>query len=143
MPRKAGGFTLIELMIVVVIIGILAAIAFPSYQDYVRKSRRSDASIAINRVIQAQERWRANNVNYGTLTNLGLSTTSDNGYYSIAVSGYNGTNCTGTADGNQYCVTATAVNGKSQAADTNCTSMVAIVQAGSTRYTPATGCWSK
>ena len=43
MASKAGGFTLIELMIVVAVLAILAAIAFPSYQEHVRKARRAQA----------------------------------------------------------------------------------------------------
>jgi len=42
-PRRLGGFTLIEVMIVVAIVAILSAIAFPSYQESVRKSKRADA----------------------------------------------------------------------------------------------------
>lgn len=55
--KKAAGFTLIELMIVVVIVGILAAIAYPSYMDSVRKSRRADAKAALSNAAQALERY--------------------------------------------------------------------------------------
>lgn len=55
--KKATGFTLIELMVVVVIIGILAAIAYPSYMDSVRKSRRADAKAALSNAAQALERY--------------------------------------------------------------------------------------
>jgi type IV pilus assembly protein PilE len=55
--KKAAGFTLMELMIVVAIVGILAAIAYPSYMDSVRKSRRADAKAALSNAAQALERY--------------------------------------------------------------------------------------
>ncbi|HET9108841.1 MAG TPA: prepilin-type N-terminal cleavage/methylation domain-containing protein, partial [Steroidobacteraceae bacterium] len=46
-PGRADGFTLIELMIAVVVVAILMAIAVPSYESYVEKSRRTDAKTAL------------------------------------------------------------------------------------------------
>lgn len=54
--RAAPGFTLVELMIVVVIVGILAAVAYPSYQEHVRKSRRADCATVIVSLANAMER---------------------------------------------------------------------------------------
>ena len=57
MTRKnSTGFTLVEVMIVVAIVGILAAIAYPSYQDSVRKGRRAQARMALSDLLQQQER---------------------------------------------------------------------------------------
>jgi type IV pilus assembly protein PilE len=61
---KKQGFTLIELVIVVAIIGILAAIAYPSYQDSVRKSRRADAKEVLLEGAQWMERFYTENYRY-------------------------------------------------------------------------------
>lgn len=62
--RRERGFTLIELMIVVAIIGILAAIAYPSYQNSVEKSRRTDAKSALSGLAGAMERHYTTNSTY-------------------------------------------------------------------------------
>jgi len=59
MMRGKEGVTLIEVMIVVVIVGLLAAIAIPAYNNYITRSRRSDAFTALETVRAAQEMYRA------------------------------------------------------------------------------------
>jgi len=59
MRKKQEGVTLIEVMIVVAIVGMLAAIAIPAYNDYITRSRRSDAFTALETVRAAQEMFRA------------------------------------------------------------------------------------
>jgi type IV pilus assembly protein PilE len=64
-PRlSANGFTLIELMITVAIVGILAAIAYPSYTDHIRKARRADAQAALLELAQFMERHYSLNNSY-------------------------------------------------------------------------------
>ncbi len=64
--KPQGGFTLIELMIVVIIIGILSAIAYPAYQNYTMKSRRSEAKRALLDVAALQEKFYATNLRYAS-----------------------------------------------------------------------------
>jgi len=66
MVNKRSGFTLIELMIVVAIIGIITAIAYPSYDQYVTRSKRADAMSALMLAAQSYERYRANKYDYDT-----------------------------------------------------------------------------
>jgi type IV pilus assembly protein PilE len=54
---KQQGFTLIEMMIVVVVIGILAAVGYPAYQDQVRKARRADCQAVLMEAVNALERY--------------------------------------------------------------------------------------
>lgn len=135
MRQRKAGFTLIELMITVAVIGILAAIAYPSYMDSIRKSRRSDAINDLSAIALAQEKWRANKTTYGTLANVwGGVTTTSGGYYTLAVA-------TNTATA--FSVTATAVSGTSQANDTGCTVFTINERGPLTDTDTLKACWKR
>lgn len=69
-PRRsaARGFTLIELMVVVIVVGILAAVAYPNYTEHVRKSRRAAAKAELVEYAQRAERHHTLNNNYASFT---------------------------------------------------------------------------
>ena len=86
-PRRTAGFTLIELLIVVAIIGILASIAYPSYQSYVKKARVTDGQAKLMELAGRLERCYTEDNDYSGC--LALSTgsedvESDDGYYKIS-----------------------------------------------------------
>ena len=74
MTNKSAGFTLIEVMVAVVIIGILLATAVPSYQQYVIRGNRANMQAQMLTIASALERYRAQNFRYlgATLTNTGI-----------------------------------------------------------------------
>jgi type IV pilus assembly protein PilE len=126
-PRSAvRGITLIELMIVVVVVGILAAIAVPSYRNYTMRAQRSDATAALLRVAAAQEKFYLQNNTYTTdvtAAGLNLSTAaplnSERGWYSIAI-GAHPDPAIGADLTRGFQATATAVAGGAQIQDTDC-----------------------
>jgi len=118
-PNRSQGFSLIELMIAVVIVGILAAVAIPMYSDYVTRSRRADGQATLMQVAQDLERcytqFSKYNDNNCSVVNSGVvSETSDQGFYGISASGGNLTEST-------FTLTATPQN--EQADDTDCTAL--------------------
>lgn len=82
---KNKGFTLIEMMVVVTIIGILAAIAIPSYQSYIVDSRRTAATAAIGELQIQLEQWRAERPSYAGSGDEYPSVPTDNPYYEFSI----------------------------------------------------------
>ena len=83
--RRAAGFTLIETLAAVSIAGVLASIAYPTFEAPIQKARRTDALVALMQLQMAEERWRSNHRGYATLEELGAASTSANRYYALQV----------------------------------------------------------
>jgi type IV pilus assembly protein PilE len=129
---REGGFSLIELLIAVVVVGVLLAVALPTFSSSQRKSRRSDAMAALSAAQLAQERWRSNHTTYGATADVMTSTASVSGYYSLSI-----TSASNTATG--YIAQASAVSGSPQAADTNCVVMAVRMSDGTLSYGSSSG----
>ncbi len=144
--KRGSGFTLIELMITVAIIGILSTIAYPAYTDYVIRAKRSDGKAALLSLQLAQEKYRANCTQYATAIGttyscatdaytLVGSTTSPDGNYNVGI---------GSGSTSAYALTAEPKNGTFT--DTKCLTL-SINQAGVKTVTgtglTAAECWGK
>jgi type IV pilus assembly protein PilE len=106
---RPAGFTLIEMMIVLAIVGILAAIAYPSYSRYVLRSYRADAEATLVAVAQSQEKYYTLNNSYASsLASLGYSVPlySQNNRYTISMDNLNASAT--LANGLGYSLKATA-----------------------------------
>ena len=140
---RSGGFTLIEVMIVVVIVGILVAVALPGYQGSMQKGRRADAKAALLDVAGRQEQYMLDRGTYtDDMEDLGFDDDpmdSEEGHYTV-----DATDCSGgTSDLDRcYRLTATPKAGSPQVDDARCTTIVL----GSNGAKTATGsdvdsCW--
>lgn len=125
---RASGFTLVELMVVVAIVAILAAIALPSFADQMRKSRRAEAVSALQDAQLRLERWR---VDHQDFTGSGVAI-ADSDFYDFTVTA-------AAATPNAYSISAAPLG--SQEKDI-CGTMTISVNAGVVTKTPAdTSCW--
>ena len=134
---RAGGFTLIELMIVVAIIAIIAAVALPAYFGSIRKSRRADAINMMAQVAQAQERVRSNAATYSNdfgTTFLNVHSSATSGVTSLTEPYYTITVRTNTASA----YTVRAVARSSQLSDTKCVAMEMRMVGGNLDYVSST-----
>lgn len=143
--EKGAGFTLIEILIVVAIVAILAAIALPSYQGVMRKSRRSEAIMTLLKIQLKEERYRANHPKYDNLQKIYCGDQPNcalpfngNKYYDFKI-----TNTTST----QYTITATAkagtdqINDKASAADCSTLTLNQHGDQGSKSKDSHSSCW--
>ena len=133
--RYMSGITLIELMIVVIIVSILAAIAFPNYQEFSARAKRNEAKTALLQIKINQERFYLNNNTFTQdMTQLGFSAdpfTTDTGSYVVAVT---------TASPTNFSATATYQLGGNEA--TKCVTFT-IDGRGAQTSGPEANCWDR
>lgn len=112
MRSRITGFTLLELMIVVVVIGILAAIAYPNYQEFVRRGHRSAAQSHLMDIAQRQQQYFTDARSYAsTVGDLNMTTPAKvSKFYTIAI-------VVDPGPPPSYTLTATPIAGSIQAPD--------------------------
>jgi type IV pilus assembly protein PilE len=142
MRRSHSGFTLIEIVIVVVIVGILTTIALPAYQDSVRKGQRADAKAGLFAVAGRMEQFILDRGTYTyDMQDLGYDADpmiSDEEHYSIDAAA-----CTGGSTATCYVLTATPQTTSPLADDAQCTTLVLSYTGAKTATgTYQDGCWN-
>lgn len=158
--KKSTGFTLVELMIVIVIISILMTIAVPAYTSQIRKSRRTEARTAVLDLAAREERFYSTGNTYSDKqTDLGYATsgtatlaapggiTLNSGYYNLQVAFVPAAPSATPPTPPTYTITATAIG--AQANDTDCQSFsvnqigqqTATNSGGATSATINSACW--
>ena len=130
------GINLIELMVVVVVVGILASIAYPNYQEFTARAKRNEARAALLRIATNQERFYINNNTFtDDLTSLGFANTptavTETGYYRVEVT---------SATPSDFTATATYLHEGNEA--TKCLTFT-IDGSGVQSSSPEDDCWSR
>ncbi|WP_372858232.1 type IV pilin protein [Pseudoalteromonas sp.] len=114
MSKKQQGFTLIELMIAVAIVGIIAAIAVPNYSEYVKRASRAEAASALLDAANKQEQYFVDNRAYtASFDDLGINNKTENGSFELTVK---------VVDNNAFTITAKPIAGAVKG-DADCTSL--------------------
>ncbi|MEE4163641.1 MAG: type IV pilin protein [Woeseiaceae bacterium] len=136
LPARMRGVTLLELMIVVVVIGILAAVAYPNYRDAAARAKRSEARAALLQIATQQERLYLQNNSYTTdMSRLGFANAGCNltgsDTYSV---------CVTAADANNWTAVATYQRADAEAGKCN---TFQLDGRGVRTSAPYDDCWSR
>lgn len=155
LASRARGFTLIEVLIIGAIVAILAALAYPSFNRQIMKTRRADAFALMMQVQQAQEIYRAEHRSYAGSSDT-LPGVPASPYYGVAWAAGPPAASTGLDTHNSYTITATANGG--QKSDSGCQVLRILGSRGTVTYlagadannladvatgSPAASCWSR
>jgi type IV pilus assembly protein PilE len=131
--KHARGVTLVELLIVIVIIGIMAAIAYPNYRQFAARAKRTEAKAILLEIAQNQERFYLQNNRYGDMGELGYADpkVSDSQSYSVTIT---------ANDANDFSATATYLNTDDEASKCD---TFGIDGRGNKTSAPYSDCWTR
>ncbi|MGA8203586.1 MAG: type IV pilin protein [Woeseiaceae bacterium] len=131
--RYSRGVTLTELLIVIVIVGILGAIAYPNYREFTARAKRTEAKTILLEIAQNQERFYLQNNRYGDMGELGYTDPkiTDSQSYSVTIT---------ANDANNFSATATYQNADAEASKCDTFS---IDGRGNKTSTPYADCWTR
>ncbi|WP_422014785.1 type IV pilin protein [Roseateles sp.] len=148
--KRSHGFTLVELMVALAVVGILAAVAYPAMTSHLQRSRRADATALLTAVVQAQERYRSNNGSYAADlgdNGLKIDDTKITPHYRLSLAGVGAT----PSFVSGYIATAEAKEGSPQRQDTDCRQLIVTLAGAQLDYSSkssadqdtSTKCWPR